>query len=253
MDKRKKRRANIIVFVVLAAVLAAAARPAMRFFSELLFAEGTTVYSETVVLLICGALAIVFLTILSGILALTNGPAKGSALAIFAVAAVCGMMLYLSIRNAPAPEPEASGTPRPTVTPPEVEIVVKPRTSNNPESGTVIYRRYSSQPAWVSVQNNSQSDICFRMVDRHGVMVLIFYVRAGESCRLPAPTGTYFFLCATGRLWEGEETYFGEKTRFRKLPELFPLEKDSVAEIVLSQGLPELVNITQKEYENYWK
>ena len=91
------------------------------------------------------------------------------------------------------------------------------------------------------------------MVDRHGVMVLIFYVRAGDSCRLPAPTGTYFFLCATGRLWEGEETYFGEKTRFRKLPALFPLERDSVAEIVLSPGLPELVNITQKEYEDYWK
>ena len=252
MDK-KKRRANIIIFVVLAAVLAAAAKPAMRFFRELVFADGTTVYSETVVLLICGALAIVVLTILSGVLALTNGPAKGSALLIFAVAVICGTMLYLSIRDAPAPEAEAPGTPRPTVTPPEVEIVVQPRKSTNPESGTIIYRRYSNQTAWVSVQNDSQSDICFRMVDRHGVMVLIFYVRAGESCKLPAPTGTYYFLCATGRVWEGEETYFGEKTRFRKLPELFPLERDSVAEIVLSPGLHELENITQKEYEDYWK
>jgi hypothetical protein len=252
MDK-KKRRANIIVFIVLAVALAAAAKPAMRFFSELIFTEGTTVYSETVVLLICGALAIIVLTVLSGVLALTNGPAKGSALLIFAVAVICGMMLYLSIRDAPAPEAEPTGTPRPTVTPPEVEIVIQPRKSANPESGTVIYRRYSNQPAWVSVQNNSQSDICFRMVDRHGVMVLIFYVRAGESCKLPAPTGTYFFLCATGRLWEGEETYFGEKTRFRKLPDYFPLDKGSVAEIVLSPGLPELKDITQKEYEDYWK
>ena len=102
MDK-KKRRANIIIFIVLAAILAVAARPAMRFFSELVFADGTTVYSETVVLLICGALAIILLTILSGILALTNGPAKGSALLIFAVAVVCGVMLYLSIRDAPSP------------------------------------------------------------------------------------------------------------------------------------------------------
>ena len=45
----------------------------MRFFNELVFADGTTVYSETVVLLICGALAIILLTILSGILALTKG------------------------------------------------------------------------------------------------------------------------------------------------------------------------------------
>ena len=252
MDK-KKRRANIIIFVVLAAALAFAARPAMRFFSELVFEDGTTVFSETVVLLICGALAIIFLTILSGVLALTNGPAKGSALLIFAVAVICGTMLYLSVRNAPAPEAEPSGTPRPTITPPEVEIVNTPRKTTNPESGTVIFRRYSNQTAWVSVQNDSQSDICFRMVDRHGVMVLIFYVRAGESCKLPAPTGTYFFLCATGRTWEGEDTYFGEKTHFRKLDKLFPLERGSVAEIVLSPGLPELVNITQKEYEDYWK
>ena len=252
MDK-KKRRANIIIFIVLAAILAVAARPAMRFFSELVFADGTTVYSETVVLLICGAMAIILLTILSGVLALTNGPAKGSALLIFAVAVVCGMMLYLSVRDTPPEAAEPSGTPRPTVTPPEVEIVVQPKKSANPESGTVIFRRYSNQTAWVSVQNGSQSDICFRMVDRHGVMVLIFYVRTGESCRLPAPTGTYFFLCATGRLWEGEETYFGEKTRFRKLPELFPLERNSVAEIVLTPGLPELENSTKKEYEDYWK
>ena len=252
MDK-KKRRANIIIFIVLAAILAVAVRPAMRFFNELVFADGTTVYSETVVLLICGALAIILLTILSGILALTNGPAKGSALLIFAVAVVCGMMLYLSIRDTPPAAAEPSGTPRPTVTPPEVEIVVQPKKSANPESGTVIFRRYSNQTAWVSVQNGSQSDICFRMVDRHGVMVLIFYVRTGESCRLPAPTGTYFFLCATGRLWEGEDTYFGEKTRFRKLPELFPLERNSVAEIVLTPGLPELENSTKKEYEDYWK
>ncbi len=252
MDK-KKRRANIIVFVVLAAIIAAAVRPAMRFFNELIFADETTAYSETVVLLICGAFAIVALTIITGIFALTKGPAKGSSLVIFAVAVICCMMLYLSIRDAPAPEAEPSGTPRPTVTPPEVEIVAAPRKSTNPESGTVIYRRYSTQTAWVSVQNDSQSDICFRMVDRHGVMVLIFYVRAGESCKIPAPTGTYFFLCATGRVWEGEETYFGEKTRFRKLDKLFPLERDSVADIYLSPGFPELVNITQKEYEDYWK
>ena len=67
MDK-KKRRANIIIFIVLAAILAVAARPAMRFFSELVFADGTTVYSETVVLLICGAMAIILLTILASVL-----------------------------------------------------------------------------------------------------------------------------------------------------------------------------------------
>ena len=250
---RKKRIANLITFVVLAAAIAAAAGPAMRFFSSLFFEEEAGAYSQTAVLLICGALAIIFLTILTGVLSLTNGPAKGSALLIFAVALVCGAGLYQSVRYTAIPEEEPTGTPRPTVTPPQVEIVVQSRTSTNPESGTVIYRRYSNQTAWVSVENNSQSDICFRMIDRHGLLVLIFYVRAGESCKLPAPTGTYFFLCATGRLWEGEETYFGEKTRFRRLPEYFPLDRDSVAEIVLSPGLPELEDIKQKEYEEYWQ
>ena len=251
MDK-KKRTANIIIFIVLAVILAAAARPAMRFLNSLVFKDEAGNYSDTVILLICGALVIIFLTVLSGILALTNGPAKGSALVLFAVAVICGIGIYQSVRNTPIPDPEPSGTLRPTVTPPQVEIVVQSRTSTNPESGTVIYRRYSNQTAWVSVQNDSQSDICFRMIDRHGLLVLIFYVRAGESCRLPAPTGTYFFLAASGRLWEGEETYFGEKTRFWSYPEYFPLERDSVAEIALTPGLPEMESIRQKEYEEYW-
>ena len=87
MDK-KKRTANIIIFIVLAVILAAAARPAMRFLNSLVFKDEAGNYSDTVILLICGALVIIFLTVLTGILALTNGPAKGSALVLFAVAVI---------------------------------------------------------------------------------------------------------------------------------------------------------------------
>lgn len=251
--KNKKRKANLILFVVLAGALAAAARPSVRFLEDLI-AEGgaTTDTSRLAAVVLYGMLAIVALTALSGMLAVARGPVAGTSVLIILAVALCGVAIYTAVNNMPedAP-PEASDTPRPTVTPPEVSIRPTVRVNHNPETGTVFYRRYGNERATAIIKNDSQADICFRMFDKHGLLVLIFYVRAGEITYMPVPTGTYEFRCVTGRTWESEETYFGEKTRYRKLPDQYVFYDGDSIIIPLSSGLPEMKDIREKDFETF--
>ena len=88
------------------------------------------------------------------------------------------------------------------------------------------------------------------MVDRHGLLVLIFYIRAGDSCIMPVPTGTYDFRCVTGGEWVDEFTYFGENSHFRKLPSTYVFYASQPEQIVLTSGLPEMRNIKKKDFED---
>ena len=249
--KNKKRLTNWILFIVLSGVFCLGARPGVRFL-EGLVAEGEksdTTHLAAVILY--GMLAIVILTAVSGFLAVARGPVAGTSVLILFAAAICGTALYLAVRDTPKPVEDAPGTPRPTVTPPEVVVSFTPKINRNPENGEVFYRRYGNESGLAIIENNSSSDIYFRMFDRHGILVLIFYVREGETCRMPVPTGTYEFRCVTGRSWEGEETYFGDKSRYRSLPGQYVFYNDSPITITLSSGLPEMKDIKAKDFEEF--
>ncbi len=248
--KNKRRAANLILFAVFAAVLAAAARPALSFFEALLADSFTGSSLRLAAVILYGMVAIVVLTAITGLLAVARGPSGATALLILIVAGACGAALYYSVQNMPEAVEATPGTPRPTVTPPVVEFT--PTVKNeNPETGTVMYRRYGNQQGTLIIHNNSMSDIYFRMTDRHGLLVLVFYVRAKETCEMPSPTGTYTLRCATGKNWVDEESYFGDSTRFRMFPKDYVLYGNEAVELTISWGLPEMSDITMKEFMSY--
>ena len=249
-EKKKKRYRNRVIFLLLAGALAAAAGPGMRFF-EARLAEGEfTAAVSAQAAILCALAGIVVLTVIAGVLSLVRWPVTGTALLILLLTVFCGVAVYQSVQQV-QPLPETTpGTPRPTVTPPQVEIITVEKENGNPESGTVFYRRYGNERGSVIVNNGSRSDICFRMYDRHGLLVLIFYVRAGDTCTVAVPTGTYEFRCVTGGEWIDEEVYFGANSHFRKLPESFVFYDGQPETIVLTSGLPEMKNIRQKEFED---
>ena len=247
--KNKKHWVNFILFVVPAAGLAVGARPAIGFLEGFLSDGEPKRVTIAAAVLLYGMAAIVVLTAISGFLAVARGPVAGTSVLLVLIAALCGAGLYFGVQNMPVGEAEPTGTPRPTVTPPEVTIDNTIKSNGNPETGTVFYSRYGEGPSTLIVENNSQSDICFRMSDRHDLLVMVFYVRAGETGEFKAPLGTYEFRCVTGKIWENEKTYFGERSYFRKLAEQVVIYHGSTAKITLSPGLPEMKIIKQQEYE----
>ena len=249
-EKVKKRNRSWIVFLFLAGALAAAARPAIHFFEALIADGEPTETTFMAAAILCGLLSIVLLSAIAGILSLVHWPVIGTAILIFLITAACGTALYNSVQNMPPPVEKTPGTPRPTVTPPQVEIVTVERENGNPETGTVFYRRYGNEKGRLMIENGSRSDICFRMVDRHGLLVLIFYVRAGDSCTVSVPTGTYEFRCVTGGEWVDEETYFGEKTHYRKVLETYVFYDGQPEILKLTEGLPEMKTIKKKDFED---
>ncbi len=249
-EKAKKRKRNLVVLFVLAGAIAAAARPAIRFFETLIADGEPTATTFTAAAILFGLIAIVLLSGISGILTLMHWPIIGTAILIFLITVACGMTLYNSVQNMPLPAEKTPGTPRPTVTPPQIEIVTVERVNDNPETGTVFYRRYGNERGNLMIDNGSRSDICFRMVDRHGLLVLIFYVRAGDSCTIAVPTGTYEFRCVTGGEWVDEETYFGDKSHYRRLLETYVFYDGQTEILTLTEGLPEMKTIKEKDFED---
>ena len=249
-EKEKKRNRSWVVFFLLVGALAAAARPAIRFFEALIADGEPTATTFTAAAILCGLIAIVLLSTIAGLLSLVHWPVIGTAILIFLITAACGATLYNHVQNMPPPTEKTPGTPRPTVTPPQVEIVTVERENGNPETGTVFYRRYGNEKGRLMIENGSRSDVCFRMVDRHGLLVLIFYVRAGDSCTVAVPTGTYEFRCVTGGEWIDEETYFGEKTHYRKVLETYVFYDGQPEILKLTEGLPEMKTIKKKDFED---
>ena len=249
-EKEKKRNRSWVVFFLLVGALAAAARPAIRFFEALIADGEPTATTFTAAAILCGLIAIVLPSTIAGLLSLVHWPVIGTAILIFLITAACGATLYNHVQNMPPPTEKTPGTPRPTVTPPQVEIVTVERENGNPETGTVFYRRYGNEKGRLMIENGSRSDVCFRMVDRHGLLVLIFYVRAGDSCTVAVPTGTYEFRCVTGGEWIDEETYFGEKTHYRKVLETYVFYDGQPEILKLTEGLPEMKTIKKKDFED---
>ena len=247
MKEKKRKIINTVVWLLIAGGIALAARPGIEFFQKLLAQETENEQLTWVAATIIYALiAIVLLAVVSGAFAVLRGPAAGTALLMIAAVGVCGYAIYASVTNMPVTPEEAPGTPRPTITPPQVEIVTTTRKDENPETGYEFFRRYSNEDGLLTIDNRSQSDLYICMVDRHGVLVLIFYVRAGEECTLTTPKGTYELIMATGKYWEGEETYFGEGTIYRRMPEQYSMDRGKSINIKLTVGLKETVKLKDK-------
>ena len=68
--------------------------------------------------------------------------------------------------------------------------------NNGPESGTILFQKYKSNPAKLHVINDSEADVCIKCND--GLLnrnVIQFYVRAKDEARVEVPVG-YFELHA---------------------------------------------------------
>ena len=144
-EKVKKRNRSWVIFLFLAGALAAAARPSIHFFEALIADGEPTAMTFTAAAILCGLIAIVLLSAIAGLLSLVHWPVIGTAILIFLITAACGAALYNSVQSMPPPAEKTPGTPRPTVTPPQVEIVTVERENGNPETGSVFYRRYGNE------------------------------------------------------------------------------------------------------------
>ena len=56
-----------------------------------------------------------------------------------------------------------------------------------------------------------------------------FYVVAGSSATVNAPSGTYDFYYATGDIWYGKEQKFGKDTNYYRSPDVITLSEDSTS------------------------
>ena len=86
---------------------------------------------------------------------------------------------------------------------------------NGPESGTVFYRKYKTNPALLHIINKTGADTCIRCAD--GLLnraVLQFYLRAQEETTIEVPVGYFELHFAFGKSWVNQEELFGEKTMF---------------------------------------
>ena len=248
MNEEKKRKWNIAIFLVLLLLVAGAAVPGVRRIEESLFADAAEAEARAGAILVFGMVTIVCLAAVSGILALCKAPVTGPSLLIGFVLIGCGAAMFLGVKGTEETA-EPTPAPRPTVTPPAVEITESASVSSgNPETGTEFFRLYDSCDAKLVVENGSNSDIYLQMLDRHETVVLRFYVRMGDTLEIPVPWGTYHFQLATGRYWENEETLFGSKTHYRAIEEVFSLQHQATLTLSFTSGFPETVTIKEREF-----
>lgn len=252
MDEKDKRNNIISLVLRLLSVLAGAALcvPVAFFFNDLISGGSTTVQT------MCGAaictclVALVVLAVVAGIRALAGKPFRLTVAVIALTAAVCLAAAFVFVRRGPEPsETSAEASPRPTVTPPVVEIADEETENSNPESGTVFYKKYADNSVRLTVDNASSQDIYVRLRTKDKMTVLSFYIRANDTVTVNGPTGTYEYVCALGKEWEDRETYFGENTRFKKSKEFCVYRFNDEKEIRISKSMSELLEVSRREFE----
>lgn len=103
------------------------------------------------------------------------------------------------------------------------EMIKRPRRTDYPE---VTINAPSNANCFVYFKNISNSAYDFA-----------FYVKAGSSATVNAPTGTYAFYYASGEEWYGPDLKFGRGTSFFKAPDLITLTEDDSSYDVLELTL----------------
>lgn len=122
---------------------------------------------------------------------------------------------------------------------------------SGPETGTVFYRKYKTNPASLHIANESTADACIQCAD--GLFnrgVIQFYVRAGEETAVDVPVGYFELHIAIGETWVNEEELFGENTMFfsdsSKYGQEFSRKKP--CEFVIRETLDNLIPIPREKY-----
>lgn len=250
-DDKRKRKLNIFLSLLLLAGCAAWAVPCARFLNAIIGGGDTSLRSMCGAVLSTAMLIIIFLAVAAGLFASGGGHTGILTAGIILSAAVCLAAAAGAVYYAGTEEPVPSAvpaSPRPTVTPPPVEIEQTVTENTNPESGTVFYRRYADNPCKLSVDNGSSLDLYMKFRDKSGRDTMIIYLRGGEAAEVKMPTGTYEILCAYGRKWVDEDELFGEKTRYKKGKSMLSFKWGKDYDLSFSAGLPELMEISGRDF-----
>ena len=253
MNKESKLKKIILLLLRLACIAGGAwlCIPLTRFFNDIIGEGETTLRSMTGSFVCTCLIALLVLAVVAGIRALAGRPFRltvGLILLAFMSCLVSGWVFYSnSVTVEEVKNPAA--TPRPTVTPPPVEIDDKSEYSQNPESGTVIYKKYADNAVRVLIDNASSQDMYVKMRDKNAATVLEFYIRGNDTVPVYVPVGTYEFVFALGKNWIDTDQYFGENTKFKRSKEyrVFYIYKEY--EISFSKSLTELLEVSRREFE----
>ena len=108
------------------------------------------------------------------------------------------------------------------------EMIKRPRRTDYPE---VTVNAPANESCFVYFKNLKNSAYDFA-----------FYVKAGSSATVNAPTGTYILYYASGKNWYGPELKFGQGSHFYKSPDPITLEEDETSYDVLELTLYEVVD-----------
>lgn len=250
MNNEDKRKKIISLVLRIAAVAGGAALcvPVTWYLNSLLGEGETNLASMSGAVFCCCLAALTVLAVVSGLRAMTGKPFRLTIAVIGLTAAVCIAAGVISFKTMPETVEASTISPRPTVTPPAVTIE-EVTEIENPESGTVFFKKYYDNPAYLTVDNASSSDMYVKLRDRKGKIVLVFYVRANDTASVNAPVGTYEYICAFGKEWLNEEDYFGDNTKFRKSKEICSFSWGSTCEISISRNASELLDVSRSEFE----
>ena len=122
---------------------------------------------------------------------------------------------------------------------------------SGPESGTVFFRKYKTNPAVLHIWNKATLDACIQCSD--GLLnksVVQFYIRAGEEADIEVPVGYFELHVAMGETWMNEDNLFGENTLFfsdlSKYGQEFNRKK--ICEFAIEESLNNLRPITKEKY-----
>ncbi|MDO5444778.1 MAG: hypothetical protein Q4F31_04060 [Eubacteriales bacterium] len=246
-DKRKKIISLVLRFAAIAGGMALCV-PVTWYLNSLLGNGETDIASMSGAVFCCCLVALTVLAVVSGLRAMMGKPFRLTVAVIGLTAAVCIAAGVISFKTMPETGDSPPVSPRPTVTPPAITIE-EVSEIENPESGTVFYKKYYDNPAFLTVDNASSSDMYVKLRDRKGKIVLIFYIRANDTASVNAPVGTYEYICAFGKEWQDEENYFGENTKFRKSKEICSFSWGSTCEISIGRNAAELLDVSRSEFE----
>lgn len=89
-------------------------------------------------------------------------------------------------------------------------------TVNNPETGTVFFTRFGDNDSQLVVFNSSDDDVYIRLYDKSiKYDTNAFYVRANDSAIVDVAKGSQFKIkLAAGKVWENEQSLFGQDTKY---------------------------------------
>ena len=253
MNKESKLKKIILLLLRLACIAGGAwlCIPLTRFFNDIIGEGETSLRSMTGSFVCTCLIALLVLAVVAGVRALAGRPFKLTVGLICLVILACltsGWIFYSNSVVVPTEETGIS-TPRPTVTPPPVEINEKTEYNQNPESGTVIYKKYADNAVRLLIDNASSQDMYVKMRDKNAVTVLEFYIRGNDTVPVYVPVGTYEFVFALGKNWIDTDQYFGENTKFKRSKEYRVFYIYEEYEISFSKSLTELLEVSRREFE----